>query len=365
MARAFPLVLCIAGWLLPGCVVALGEEPLFGEVSRQCEMATPVGIDSQPAPFALQFENETAFLFGETWLAEADESGRRQRDNTFARVADVDAACAGELEYARDDHGVALQVIALNAEELAHNQSSDDRIVLWPVGAFVFEERAIVYYDKQLLRGGDYFDGVRIGTGVCVMEPGQACVRAEPNLFVDEPTLLWRWPTPSFGNGAFLANDEHAYLYSCEKHGDFDHRCRTARVDPTQVGDPSAYEYLRFGGEWSERVEDSTTDIRDQTSMSTGWNEFTQSYISMASRLLDEDIELRRAAEPFAGWDAPVTLFDAITPSSWFVGDVRVHSGLSTHERDLVISYHSNTEGGSGNHLAVFRLSDRLRGEPR
>ncbi len=366
MTRWIPLSLIAGAFVLGnGCIVSLDEEPLFGEVTRQCEMATPASIESQPAPFAVRLPDGPAFLFGETWLPEADGSGRRQRDNTFARVADIEAACAGELDYTLDDEGSPLQVIALNADELTFNETSGDRIVLWPTGAFVFEGRVVVYYDKHILNGGDYFDGTLVGTGVCVMEPGEACVRAEPNQFVDEPTLLWSWPTPSFGNGAFVANDGLAYLYSCEKHGDFDNRCRTARVDPAQATDPSAYEYLRFGGEWSDTVQDAIDDVRDQTSMSVMWSDFTGSYITLAARLLDENIELRRADAPSGEWDSPVTLFDAVTPSSWFVGDVRIQPALAESDRELIISYHSNSDEGSGNHLAVFHLSDALRGDDR
>lgn len=344
------------------CTTSLDEEPLFGEVTSRCEMVTPAVIETQSSPIPLAFEDGAAFLFGETWLKEVDANGSRLRDNTFARVRDVEAACDGDLDYALDDDGQPLQVIALNEEERAFNASSDDRIVLWPIGAFVFEERAVVYYDKVQLAGGDYFEGTRVGTGVCVMEPGGACIRATPNVFVDEPTLSWLWPTPSFGQGALLAEDGRAYLYSCDKRGDFDHRCRTARVDPEHATDPSAYEYLRFGDEWSDRPEDSVDDIEDQTAMSVVWNEYVGRYITFAARLLDENIELRRAPEAWGQWSAAISLFEAETPSDWFVGDVRVHPALQTNEREVVLTYHSSTEDGSGNHLATFRLSDYVRG---
>jgi len=367
MARRIAAVLLAAGagWLLSGCIVSLDDEELFGKVVSQCEMPNADLIASGPTPMPLNFADGPAFLFGETSLATADAQGRTLCDNSFARVADVDAACAGDLDYTLDADGVPLQVIALNAEEQALNDTTDDRIVLWPIGAFVFEQRAVVYYDKTVLRGGDYFDGVRVGTGVCVMEPGSACVRTEFNVFDGEPTLLWMWPTPSFGSGAFIANDELAYLYSCDKHGDFDYRCRTARVDPSRVSDPAAYEYLRFNDEWSTRVEDAIDGVRDQTSMAVGWSDFTDSYITVASRLLDENVELRRAPNPWGPWDAPISLFEAVTPSSWFVGGVHVHQGLQTSDRELVLTYHSNTEGGSGNHLTRYRLADSLPGGAR
>lgn len=367
MARLKFVVTSVAGACLlsTGCIVSLDEEVLFGNVVRQCEMANADLIASGPTPLPLNFADDPAFLFGETSLVTADAQDRTLRDNTFARVADVDAACAGDLDYTLDGDGVPLQVIALNAEEQALNDTTADRIVLSPTGAFVFEERAVVYYDKTILRGGDYFDGVRVGTGVCVMEAGSECVRTAFNLFTAEPTLLWMWPTPSFGSGAFIADDDIAYLYSCDKHGDFDYRCRTARVDPADVTDPNAYEYLRFNDEWSTHVEDAIDGLRDQTSMSVARNGFTDSYITIAVRLLDGNIELRRAPNPWGPWDEPVTLFDAVTPSSWFVSDARVHTGLQASDRQLVVTYHSNTESGSGNHLAIYELGNSLRGGAR
>lgn len=359
--------LSAAAWFATtsGCVSDLDEEPQFGRLVEQCEMATPSGIESQPAPFALEFSDGPAFLFGETRLAEPDAANRSQRDNTFARVTDIDGACSGELEYTQDASNAPLQVIALNDEERALNTGSEDRIVLWPVGGFVFEERAVVYYDKVLLKGGNYFEGTPIGTGVCTMEPGEACVRAVPALFDDEPTLLWHWPTPSWGNGAVLARDGNAYLYSCERVGDFDNRCRVARVDPARATDPSAYEYLRSGGDWGDDVRDAVTEIHDQTSMSTTFSDFTESYITVAARLLDENIELRRAESPSGTWSDPITLFEAVKPSSWFVGDVRAHPGLAEENNHLVITFHSNTEEGTGNHLAIVRLGTLLKGTGR
>lgn len=345
-----------------GCIETLNDEPAFGRVIEQCEMATPVGLESQSAPFALAFADGPAFLFAETRLSEPDAEGRSQRDNTFARVANVGSACDGDLEYTLDADNSPMQVIALNAEERAINDVGDDRIVLWPVGGFVFEERAVVYYDKVLLKGGNYFEGVPIGTGVCVMEPGSECVRTAAGPFEDEPTLLWHWPTPSWGSGAFVAEDGNAYLHSCERIGDFDDRCRIARVDPARTTDASAYEYLRFGGDWGSDVRGAVTAIHDQTSMSAMWSEFTNSYITLAAPLLDENIELRRAPDPWGTWSAPFTLFEAITPSSWFVGNVQAHPGLSDERDQLILTYHSNTEGGSGNHLATVRLGALLQG---
>jgi len=347
---------------LTGCIEELDDEPLYGTVIEQCEMTHPAEVESQSAPFALEFADGPAFLFGETWLSDPDAQGRSQRDNTFARVANVESACDGDLEYALDADASPLQVIALNDEERAINATGDNRIVLWPVGGFVFEERAVIYYDKVLLKGGDYFEGTPIGTGVCVMEPGSECVRATAGPFDDEPTLLWHWPTPSWGSGAFVAEDGNAYLHSCERIGDFDNRCRIARVDPARAIDVSAYEYLRSGGEWSDDVRDAGTEIRDQTSMSASWSDFTNSFITVAARLLDENIEFRRAHDPWGNWSDPITLFDAVTPSSWFVGDVRAHPALAEESNQLVITYHSNTEEGSGNHLAIVRLGARLKG---
>ncbi|MBI5490882.1 MAG: hypothetical protein HY905_26355 [Deltaproteobacteria bacterium] len=347
--------------LCGGCVWELGEElagrSRLGEVVGDCVVPMPAELEAWGAPVSVEYPDRSLWIWVEATAA--DGSALR---NVGAFVSSVEAACRGEMSFVFDADGAPLPLVSLTAEEEALDAARTDgrRTQLALTGGFVHGGAGYGYYEK-IVAGPGLFDAVTIGTGLCRMAAaGEPCERATPGVVPDEPTLLWSRGGRPLDRGAFLASDGYAYVWGCLHAAAFLDPCSVARVSPGEAGDPAAYEYAGWDGEWIADGWNAGAVFEDPGALTPGYNAYLGRYTAVTVDIWNSAIELRRSEAPGGGYDDPVRLFDAVPPEEWFIGGGIEHAALAEEGgRTIAVSYFTNAAGPKrGLHLVTFRFAE-------
>jgi hypothetical protein len=307
---------------LAACIHPIEDEQpgsRAGVVASDCI----VPVAGAGAPTSLEYTDDGVSL----WLW----------DDARALVASAAGACGG----------VAVRpgsAVPLTADEVAANAARTDgrRIAVSPRGGFVWRGQGYLYYEEQLL-GPGFFDVTPIGTGVCVLAArDQPCART--------PDLLWTAPARGWGGNGVVAADGYAYVASCVHVQAFTDVCGVARVAPERAASAADYEFPAPFGGWTHDPGNAAVAL-DGTllvSPSPGLGR----WVAVFPDVWGARLRIAVADGPGGPFGSAVTMFDAVPPSSFFIGGGREHAALRAGDR-WAITYSS---APSGLHLVTFRV---------
>lgn len=354
------VLMCLAaGVTFGGCVHGLEEEKLgrstLGYTVDDCIIPVPSGLESLHAPVSIEYSDRSLWIWESVTLG----TGTQIRV-AAATVATVEDACNGSLTFITDGTGDPTSILSLTPEEQIENQTRTDgrELRLRPTGGFAFEGRGYLYYEK-ILAGPGFFEATVLGVGLCIIDPaGQTCARVMPDVYPDEPSLLWdraEWP----GNrGAFVADDGYVYVHGCLHAAAFEDLCTVAQVLPAHAGEPSQYRYYSGFDGWIEDPWNATVVFETAGLVTPSFNPYLDRYVATTPNIWDSTIEVRLSSTPGGSFGDPIVLFDAVGPEGWFIGGGVEHAALgSTDGRTIAISYYTDTSGPAfGLHLVTFRF---------
>lgn len=345
---SLPLLLPLAQ---TACIERLGEErSTLGSLQRDCRLPLPTGVTELGAPAALEYPNETLFV----WQSLALEDGTVVK-NAAARASDAAKLCESGPELLRDERGVPRSLLQLNeAETLASNRQEERRLELVPVGGFVHEGVGYLYYEPTWF-GPGFFDAEKLGTGLCLIESDEHCRRLE----VGGDTLLFP-PTARPLNQGGLVVGERALIYGCSHAASFNDPCTLSSAPLSELTHTAAYRvYNEFDG-WVEEPTEASI-LFDRPGPLTV-SRFRDGYAAVGLDVFDSGFGLQFARSPSGPFPAPEWLFQALPPDGPFPSGGKEHSGLRRSGRTLHVTYFTGRAGdGYGLHLASFELF----GEPR
>lgn len=343
--------------LASGCITAIDEADFPpGQRVTHCVTDVPATVRDGSGALSLEFAQGDMWLFNETTIAVA--SGPMPLSNAGAVLSGT-PECGATWPMITDSSGRPRQIIPFTADEAAFNRDSAGtaRIAIWPIGGFVHENVGYVYFQKAVVRA--FPDITIIGVGLARIEWNGSARRLEAHRFAEEPTLLWRSPERSWGQGAFIAPDGYVYLYGCGQNGGLTVDGAVARVRPEAAADPTAYRYYDVRNDrWIATPANAATILEDAGPASVAWSPFLNRFIAVYAANLSNAIAIRLADNPWGPFRTPRTLFSGDAPARFWIRDVQLHSGhFEENGRVLFLTYYSAPDGGAaGIRLVRYRL---------
>lgn len=347
-----------------GCVQPIDEEQSsVGEVTRDCLVPAPEGVEGLGAPVSLEYASESLWIWEELRL-----HGGGVVPNASARVTSASAVCAGGPALSRDGQGAPLTLLALSAAEEAQNAARTDgrRLVLVPTGGFVHAGVGYLFYD-HVLKGPGSFDADVLGAGICVLPEGaSSCDRvmdsaggggAETVLFAPRERVLNRGglvaPVAAGGGGT----EQRALVYGCRGEAAFLSVCTVTGAPLDRLTEPEAYQLHNDFDGWTDELT-AASSIVDELGPVTV-SRYEGEYLMTVLDIFEAKVFLRPAKTATGGFGRRIFAFDVL-PSSFFPGGGREHSGLRTASRTLHLTYTTDDPRGSGLHLVSFRAFGEL-----
>lgn len=346
--------MCAVGVILAaGCVEELrNESAALGELIGDCVVAPPPGVNRLPAPISVDHGGRSL------WIFESLEAPFEIR-NAAAYVDSVGTACAGTIELLTDDAGAPVSLIGLTPAEVQRNGERNDgrREIVAARGGFEHDGRAYIYYDK-LVAGPGSFDAELVGTGLCILADRE-CVRARPEVYADEPTLLWTRGERTFNRAGLVAGDGYAYLYGCFHAAAFTDLCAVARVRPDQAAEPAAYQYRGFD-DWIDDPWDAVVLFESSGPISVISSDFLGSTVAITTDSFASTLGVSAADQPDGDFSKRRPIIDAIPSPSFFIGGGSVHPELGSADGRVIAATYSTDGEPGGLHLVTYRFNGVL-----
>jgi MYXO-CTERM domain-containing protein len=242
-----------------------------------------------------------------------------------ATLADVDGSDGLHPFAAHTEEEYARTLIPLSDDEREFNQefgdlcgSNDDcqYMSMWP-GALVHDAargRVLIFYGKRILRQRQHepsfveqLIGGRVpplneyvGTGIAVWDETLAgrAERALPEVWDDEPTLLFRGPEPRVGAAA-LIDGEFLYSYACDGE---DNPCIVARVELADALQRTAWRFLDEDGQWVDRHQKAQELFPGAPALSVHFSEHAGAFVAVYAVPRTASVVVRTAPRPEGPW---------------------------------------------------------------
>jgi len=348
----FGLGVVLFSLLSTSCVEHLGEESsAVGKLERDCVVPVPAGVVQLTAPTALEYPDETLFIW--PMLALTDDS---IVPNAVAHASDAATLCSNGPELVLDENDQPRSILPLSAAEQDENSARDDgrHLELVPVGGLVHDGVGYLFYEPTLF-GPGFFDSEKLGTGLCVLDGGDDCERVT----LDGSTILFPPTARALNQGGFVDHGR-ALVYGCTHAASFSDPCTLSSAPVDELTDPTAYRiYNEFDG-WLTKPTDATI-LFDRPGALTV-SPFDGKFAAVTLDIYSSRFELQVAPAPTGHFEPPHELFQAVTPDGLFPSGGKEHSGLRGESRTLHVSYFTDRAGSEyGLHLASFQVFGRPR----
>lgn len=357
----FQLIFVVAV-CMSGCGSNPGPPPALN-IANTSDLGTiPTNPDilGRDGALSAAFQGYSAWLYGDTFLANTNADGRGLISDSWSFTTDLNAMDGITGFQERLDSSAAPDMILVETPaEYAFNQAHNGdpcqtqpcgaRWALWPssIVTDTANNRALVFYMLvYALPGAFNFQGV--GNSVAVWQDfSQQPQRPtfNPPIVSDHPDLIFNQDQPNFGT-ASLINGGTLYIYGCGiPSNSGDKGCRLAKVDPANVLDPSAWSFYAGNANWSSHITDAISVIPDANIMSVSWNDYLQQYVAVYSQLLSNDVMIRTAPAPEGPWSGERTIFVAMQPASGNVYDARQHPEYDANGGQTIFVTYSRSTG--------------------
>jgi hypothetical protein len=346
MRSAILLTLCMALGTC-GCGQSSGGAPTSGlppqlkvSVTDLGTLATNPDIVGRDGAFSAVFQGNVVWLYGDTFLANAEAQNRTLISDSWSITSDLNAQDGISGFHERlDSVGAPTMILQETPDEKAFNQAHNSnncqedpcgaRWALWPMSIVVDPATniAMVFYNVvSALPGNFNFQGV--GSSVAIWQDFQQLPQ-RPTLSLpivaDHPDLMFNENEPTFGSTGFISNGI-LYIYGCgtPKNGS-DKGCRLAKVAPASVQDRTAWTFYAGNGNWSSLLGDAISVFSGDDILSVSWNAYLQKYLAVYSQVLSQSVMMRTSPNPEGPWSDASTAFTAVAPTQGNVYDAHAH----------------------------------------
>lgn len=259
-------------------------------------------------------DQETLWVFGDTFIGTYDEMGRRiieRMPNSTGLICRSKDAGSGltDFIYLTDEKGELRQLIPLLPDEASEVHR------IWAMHGCCIDGKIFLYYIRvRILPEGQWpykFDVD--GSGLAIAHyPELIFQRIEDH----GSTIFWRNDEPLFGVAVLpVTADGFVYVYG-SYYKDWQHHCALARVPFDSLGYISYYEYLISPKpEWSvDRTKTISIMEGMPTEMSVSYNAHLSCYLAVHSLETTGKIVGRTAPHPWGPWSDPVVLWTPKVP---------------------------------------------------
>jgi hypothetical protein len=337
--------------LTSACIDHIDEETSsVGQLTSDCVVPVPDGVRSLGAPASLEYPDGSFWIWRSLELADGQIV-----PNATAFVSDAAEACGSGVSLGLDASGAPASLLALTQQETEANVARTDgrQLALVPLGGFVYAGLGYLFYDHTLV-GPGIFDEESLGTGLCVRaDQAVTCDRVS----VNGDTILWTQAQRILNSGGLVVGDR-ALIYGCRPVASFSTLCTVAGAPLDAVEDPSTYQvYNAFNG-WVDQLNDGSA-IADELGPVTV-SAFSGAFMATTLDIFESRFYVRRMSSATGAMDRRIAIFDALPPTSWFLGGGREHSGLRRSPRTIHVSYSTSVAVAPGLHLASFRFFAEL-----
>jgi hypothetical protein len=359
-----------------------GREPAGPTPTAPIVRVTDMGVIrtsprsvARDGSYSALFAGHAVWLFGDTFLPTPDSQGRTLLSNSWSWTDDLNASDGISGFHERvDPVGAPTMLLQETAAESTFNAAHrapgcgapacGERWALWPA-AMVSDPRharAYVFYQLVSARPGD-FNFHAVGYSVAMWSDFAESPRRVPARSGAQTTsLLFQEKEVPFGSAA-LVRDDTLYAYGCLTVG-LRKPCMLGRVPLADVLDRSRWSYVAAGATWTARIDSAVPVFDGNGIMSVSWNDYLGSYVSVYSRPLSLDVELRTAPAPEGPWSGPTTAFVARAPADQQSGvyDALAHPEYDADKgRRMYVTYSRST----GDFASELRLVEIELARPR
>ena len=339
--------------LASACIDHIAEETsTVGELTSDCVVPVPDGVRSLGAPVSLEYPDGSLWIWQSLELADGQSIA-----NASAFVSDANQVCGSGVTLGLDASGAPASLLALTPQETQANAARTDgrQLALVPFGGFVYAGHGYLLYDHALL-GPGIFDEESLGTGLCVRaDQAVTCDRVTLN----DDTILWTPDQRMLNSGGLVVGDR-ALIYGCRPVASFSTLCTVSGAPLDALEDPSAYQVYNALNGWVDRLSDASA-IADELGPVTV-SAFSGAFMATILDIFESRFYVRRMSSATGEMDRRIAIFDALPPTSWFLGGGREHSGLRRNPRTIHVSYSTSAAAAPGLHLAAFRFFGEFGG---
>jgi hypothetical protein len=330
--------------------------------------ATDMGtIPTNPAilgrdgAYSTIFQGNAVWLYGDTFLANADAQNRTLISDSWSFTTDLNAqdGITGFQERL-DSVGAPIMILPETPDEQAFNaahngnncqaQPCGARWALWPSSIVVnpSNNSALIFYMVVSARPGNFnFQG--IGNSVAIWQNIQQQPQRptlNPPIVSGHPDLMFNQNEPSFGSAAFVSNGT-LYVYGCGHASDgLNKGCQLARVDPATAQDRTTWTFFTGNGQWSSSVSNAVPVFNGLDILSVSWNNYLQQYVAVYSALFSNDVMMRTSPNPEGPWSDEIKAFTALSPTQGNVYDAHAHPEYDSNGgQTIYVTYSRSTPG--------------------
>lgn len=348
--------------VVPSCGSNPGPPAALTVVSTTDLGTIPTNPDilGRDGAFSTLFQGYSVWVYGDTFLAEANADGRTLISDSWSYTLNLSAQDGiSGFQERLDSAGAPEMILPETAAEYAFNQSHNGnpcqvqpcgaRWALWPSTILrnTASNQALVFYMVVYALPGSFnFQGA--GSSVATWQDfSQQPQRPtfNPPIVADHPDLMFDQNQPSFGSAAFIS-DGTLYIYGCGiPSNSSDKGCRLAKTDPGSVLDLSAWRFYAGSGNWSSQLGDAVSVIPDANIVSISWNAYLQQYVAVYSQLLSNNVMMRTSPAPEGPWSKEITAFVAMPPASGNVYDAHAHAEYDLNDGQTIFVTYSRATG--------------------
>jgi hypothetical protein len=318
-------------------------------------LTTNPDILGRDGAYSAQFEGYSVWLYGDTFMANPDASGRTFVSDTWSFTSDLTASDGiTGFQERLDAVGSPTMILQETPDEQAFNaahsgnpcqeQPCGARWALWPSSIVVDPvlNRGLIFYMVVSALPGDFnFQGVgnSVATWQSFADRPQRPV-LNPALVADHPDLMFNQNEPDFGAAAFISAGT-LYVYGCSvPNNGWDKGCRVAKVNPATVQDRSTWTFYAGGSMWSSSINDAISVFNGNDILSVSWNNYLQRYIAVYSVPFSQNVVIRTSPAPQGPWSAELLAFTAMQPQQGNTYDAHEHSEYDVNGgQTIYVSY--------------------------
>lgn len=328
-------------------------------------------IVGRDGAYSATFQGNSVWLYGDTFLANPDVSGRTLISDSWSYTTALTAQNGiGGFHELLDSAGAPTMILQETPAEQAYNQAHAGnscpqqpcgaRWALWPaaVVADPASNQALVFYMVVNARPGSFnFQGY--GSSVAIWQDFQGLPQRptfNAPLDPNHPDLMFGQSDPSFGSAAFISNGT-LYIYGCHTPSNTgDQGCRVAKVVPATVQDRTTWMFYAGSGNWSSQISDAVSVIPDGNIMSVAWNDYLQQFLAIYSPPFSQNVVLRTGPNPEGPWSASLTAFVAMQPVSGSVYDAHAHPEYDANGGQTTYVTYSRSTGAFSSELRLVAV---------
>ena len=322
------------------------------------------------------FQGDSVWLYGDTFLAQANAQNRTLISDSWSFTADLSAQNGiGDFEEHLDSAGEPTMILPESPAEQAYNQAHNGNVcqeqpcgarwALWPTSMVVDapSNQAFIFYMLVSARPGD-FNFQSVGSSVATWSNFQKSPQRpdfNPPIVSGHSDLMFSQSEPGFGTAALISNGL-LYAYGCQVPNDgADKRCRLGRVEPVNILDRGAWSFYAGDGHWSSQVGDAVSVFEGSSIVSVYWNRFLQRYVALYSKLLSDEVAMRTSPNPEGPWSDEIIVFTAMKPVQGTVYDAHLHPEYDVNGgQTIYVSYSRGTGTFSSEvRLVAIQLASR------